>query len=170
MLDIHFRKLPWVHCPGHAGANGNDRADRLGVKATVARGLRLGRSEAFRSLRHYLRAQSQGHDPIDRLEERGVERGSARRSSLKGRERAIVDKTNIGTVSQATLGKLTSERRGGAHMGISERINATLNWTELNQTEPNSDVLLVIGSIWFRSDIIFTADWVRAILHNFEHR
>ena len=32
------------------------------------------------------------------LEERGVERGSARRSSLKGRERAIVNQTNIGTV------------------------------------------------------------------------
>ena len=37
---------------------------------------------------------------------RGVKRGSARRSSLKGRERAIVSQTNIGTVSKATLGKL----------------------------------------------------------------
>ena len=35
-----------------------------------------------------------------------VERGSARRSSLKGRERAIVNQTNIGTVSKAPLGKL----------------------------------------------------------------
>ena len=43
---------------------------------------------------------------IDRLEERGAERGSARRSSLKGRERAIVTQTNIGTVSKAKLGKL----------------------------------------------------------------
>ena len=37
---------------------------------------------------------------------RGVERGSARRSSLKGRERAIVNKMDIGTVSEAVLGKL----------------------------------------------------------------
>ena len=87
----------------------------------------------------YLRAQSQGHDTVYGLEERGVERGSARWSSFKGREKAIVSKTNIGTVSHATLGKLISERRGGAHMGFSERINTTLNWTELNQTEPNSD-------------------------------
>ena len=36
---------------------------------------------------------------------RRVERGSARRSSLKGRERDIVSQTNIGTVSKA-LGKL----------------------------------------------------------------
>ena len=40
------------------------------------------------------------------VKERGVERGSARRSSLKGRERAIVSQTNIGTVSKATLIKL----------------------------------------------------------------
>ena len=40
------------------------------------------------------------------LEERGVERGSARLSSLTGRERAIVGQTNIGTVSKATFGKL----------------------------------------------------------------
>ena len=92
--------------PGHAGAKGNDRADRLAGKATLTSGLLLGRSEVLRSLRHYLRAQSQGHHTIDRLEEKGVETGSARRSSLEGRERAIVSQTNVGTVSKATLGKL----------------------------------------------------------------
>ena len=70
MVDIYLRKLLWVHCPGHAGVKGNDRADTSG--------LLLGRSEVVRSLRHYLLAQSQGHHTIDRLEERGVERGSAR--------------------------------------------------------------------------------------------
>ena len=43
------------------------------------------------------------------MKERGVERGSARRSSLKGRERAIVNQTNTGTVSKATLGKLLTD-------------------------------------------------------------
>ena len=38
-------------------------------------------------------------------EETGVERGGARRSYLKRRESAIVNQTNIGTVSKATLGK-----------------------------------------------------------------
>ena len=75
-------------------------------KATLTSGSLLERPELLRSLKHYLRAQSQGHHSIDRLEERGVERGSARRSSVKGRERAIVSQTNIGTVSKATLGKL----------------------------------------------------------------
>ena len=65
----------------------------------------LGRSEVLRSLRHYLRAQSQGHHTIGRLEERGVERGSFRRSSLKGIDRVIVTLMNVGTVSRTTLRK-----------------------------------------------------------------
>ena len=69
MVDIHLRKLLWVYCPGHAGVKGNDRADRLVGKATLTSALFLGRFEVLRSLRHYLRAQGQGHHTIDRLEE-----------------------------------------------------------------------------------------------------
>ena len=106
MVGIHLQKLLWVYCPKHTGVKGNDQADTLAGIATLTDGLRLGRSEVLRSLRYYLRAQSQGHRTIDRLEERGMERGSVRRSSLKGRERTVVNQTNIGTVSKATLGKL----------------------------------------------------------------
>ena len=98
-------KTPVAYCPGHAGVKVNDRADRLAGKATLTSGLLLGRSEMLRSLRHYMGAQSQGRHTIDRLEERGVVRGSARRSSLKERERAIVNQTNTGTVSKAKLEK-----------------------------------------------------------------
>ena len=66
--------------------------------------LRVRRSGVLRSLRYCRRAQSQGRHAVDLLEERGVERGIARRSSLKGREKAIVDQTNFATVSKATLG------------------------------------------------------------------
>ena len=52
------------------------RADRLTDKAAIIYGLSLGRSEVLRSFRHYLRAQSHGHHTLDRLEERGVERGT----------------------------------------------------------------------------------------------
>ena len=69
----------------------------------------------LRSLRHYLRVQSQGHHTIDRLEERGMKRGSAKRSSPKGLERAIVNQTNTGTVSKATLEQLLTD-------GVAERI------------------------------------------------
>ena len=78
MVNIHLRILLWVYCPGHARVKGNDRADRLAGKATLTSGLRLGRSEVLSSSRHYLRAQIQGHHTTNRLEERGVERGSAR--------------------------------------------------------------------------------------------
>ena len=58
----------WVHCPGHAGVMGNDQADRPVGKATLTNGLHLGGSEMLRSLRYYLRAQSQGHHTNNRLE------------------------------------------------------------------------------------------------------
>ena len=107
--DIHLRKFLWFDCPGHAGIKGYDWADRRADNATLTSGLLLRRSAVLRSLRHYLQEQSQGHHTIDRLEERGVERGSTRQSSLiKGQERAIANQTNIGTISKATLGKLLS--------------------------------------------------------------
>ena len=59
-------------------------------------------------------AQSEGHHAVERLKKRGVERRITRRSSLKGRERAIVNQTNNGIVSKATLGE-TSEPQGAAH-------------------------------------------------------
>ena len=112
MFDIHLLKLLWMYCPGHAGVKGNDRADRLAGKRTITSGLCFGRTEVLRSLRHCLRAQSQGHHTRDRLETRGVERGGAKRSSLTGRERDTVNRANTGIVLNAE----TSERRGGAYM------------------------------------------------------
>ena len=98
MVDIHLQKLLRVYRLAHAGMNGNDGADRLLGKATITSGLLLRRSEVLRSLRHYLWAQSQGHHTTDHLEERSIERGSIRQSSLEGRERATVNQMNIGTV------------------------------------------------------------------------
>ena len=54
----------------------------------------------------------------DRLEEKGVEKGSARRSSLKGRERAIVNQTNVGTVSKATLEKRLTDGAERINYGL----------------------------------------------------
>ena len=54
MVDIHFWKLLWVHCPGHAGVQGNDWADRLAGKATITSSL----LKCLMNLRHYLWVQS----------------------------------------------------------------------------------------------------------------
>ena len=78
---------------------------------TIACGLYLGRSEALMSLRHYLQVQSQGRHTIDRLEERGVERGSARRSSLKGRDEGHRQSDEHSNCFKGNVGE-TSERDG----------------------------------------------------------
>ena len=113
----------------YARMKGNDLAGRWAWKATIANGLRLGRPDVFSNLRHYLQAQSQGHHTIDHLGEGGMERGSARRSSLKGRWRAIVHQTQNWNCFRGNFGE-ASERR-------MERIWAFLiaqisSWTELD--------------------------------------
>ena len=50
------------------------------------------------------------HYSTDRLKERGVEKGSSLHSTLQGRERSVFNKTNIGTVLIATLGRLLRGR------------------------------------------------------------
>ena len=56
-----------------------------------------------------MRAQSQEHHTIDHLEERGMERGNARQSSLTGQEKAIVNLTNIWNCFKGSVGE-ASER------------------------------------------------------------
>ena len=54
---------------------------------------------------NYLRAQGKGCHTIDRR----AQRGNAQNSFLKGRERAIANQTNVGIVSNATLGTFLRE-------------------------------------------------------------
>ena len=105
---------------------GNDRADKLAGKATLTSGLPLGRSEMLRSLRNCLRTQNQGHHTIDRLEEKGVEKGSARRSALEGTKEGQRDSNERLNCFKGNVGE-TSEIRGGAQKGSSERTDAVLN-------------------------------------------
>ena len=65
-----------MNCPGHAGVNGTDQADRPAGKGKITVGSHLGRAEML-SLRHCLRAQSKGHGTIHHLVERGTERDGA---------------------------------------------------------------------------------------------
>ena len=117
MFRIHLQILLLVHCSGQAGVKGNDRADRLAGKAAITSDLCVGRSEVLRSLRHYLRAQSQGHHTTDRLKERGVEREIPLERTREGHrlsdERWNCFKDNVGE---------TSGRRDEAPAGCSERI------------------------------------------------
>ena len=91
-------------------------------KAATASGLRLGKYGLPRSLRQYLQTESEGHHTTDHPAERGVGRRSA---SLNGRESAIDNQTNSGTISKAMLEKRLRER--GAHTGFPKRIDMILN-------------------------------------------
>ena len=106
MHSLRLQKLLWIYCPGHAGVSGNERADRLASTADITSGLQLGRAGVLRGLRNFLSTDKPEHHSIDRLKERGVEKGSGRHSTLQGRERSVFNQTNIGTVSRATWGRL----------------------------------------------------------------
>ena len=106
MHSLRLQRLLWIYCPGHAGVSGNERADRLASTADITSGLQLGRAEVLRGLRNFLSTDKPEHHSIDRLKERGVEKGSGRHSTLQGRERSVFNQTNTGTVSRATLGRL----------------------------------------------------------------
>ena len=106
MHSLRLQRLLWIYCLGHAGVSGNERADRLASTADITSGLQLGRAEVLRGLRNFLSTDKPEHHSIDRLKERGVEKGSGRHSTLQGRERSVFNQTNIGTVSRATLGRL----------------------------------------------------------------
>ena len=106
MHSFRLQRLLWIYCPGHAGVSGNERADRLASTADITSGLQLGRAEVLRGLRNFLNTDKPEHHSIDRLKERGVEKGSGRNSTLQGRQRSVFNRANIGTVSRATLGRL----------------------------------------------------------------
>ena len=128
----------------------------------LTRGLRLGRTGVLRSLRHYLRAQSQGHQTIDRLEESGVKRRSSQRSSLKGREREWKGHRQWDEHWNCSKGDVgvTSKRLGGAHVGISVRTDTILNLTELNWTTTDPSPLRFLPSRSLHSPLFV---WLRGV-------
>ena len=98
------------YCPGHAGVKGNERADKLAGTASIQEGLLLGKSEVLRQLRKTLQENDQAqHHSIDRLQERGVRKGSGRWLTLRGRDRTTFNQTNIGTISRPTLKRLLKD-------------------------------------------------------------
>ena len=105
-----------------------EMTEQIDWRGTVISGLRFRKSEVLRCLRFYLLAQTHGHHTVDRLGGRSAERRSARQSPFKRRERTIVNQTNSGTGSMATLGTWWST------YGLFRvhRCHFELKWTELS--------------------------------------
>ena len=103
MHHLGLQRLLWIYCPGHAGVCGNGQADILASTADITSGLQLGRAEVLRGLRNFPNMNRPEQHSIDRLKERGVDKGSSRQSAFQGREWSVFNHTNTGTVSRATL-------------------------------------------------------------------
>ena len=104
VVDIHLRKLPWICRSGgkwpsrHTGGQSNHHKWLASRKIWSVEELETLPAGTKPSTSHY-------RSP-------GRERRGKRKCwniFLKGRERAIVNQTNIGTVSKTTLGKLLTE-------------------------------------------------------------
>ena len=126
MHSLQLQRLLWIYCPGHAGVSGNERADRLASTADVTSGLQLGRAEVLRGLRNFFNMDRPEHHNIDRLRERGVERGSSRHSTVTRWRTIRVQPEIYCHCFEGKRGE-TAERRGGVRMGISEHCDAILS-------------------------------------------
>ena len=72
-------------------------------------GLQLGSAEVLRGLRNFLNMDRSEYHSINNLRERGVEKGSVRQSTFRGRERPVFNQTDIGTVSESLFVGLQQE-------------------------------------------------------------
>ena len=80
--------------------------------------MQLGRAEVLRGLRNFLNMDRSKDHSINRLKERGVEKGSGRHSTLRGRGTICVQPDKHGQCFEDNFGE-TAERRGGGRMGLS---------------------------------------------------
>ena len=108
-----LERIAWVFCPGHAGVNGNERADKLAGDAETRGTLVLDPPTVMASVKEWFndnRVESESHT-LANLKEQGVQRGSGRHSLLCGPTRRITNQLKMGTISSYTL-KWTLKRRG----------------------------------------------------------
>ena len=133
--------------------------DRLVDKATITSGLHVGKPEVFRSLRHYIRAESQGHQwPWG-------ERCWKRKCSMTflgrmGKGHGWSDQLWNWFKDNT---KETSERRGGAHIGFPLCVDTILNWTELNWTVRAEDIFVIVSCVMTGLNYAGPTWWAMAI-------
>ena len=73
----------------HSGVRGNRRADGPASTADITSGLQLVRADVLGVLRDFLNVNRSQHHSIHRLKERGEEKGSGRRSTVRDRELSV---------------------------------------------------------------------------------
>ena len=104
MHSLQLQRLVWIYCPGHSGVSGNEQADRLASTAYITSDLQLGRAEVLRGLMNFLNFGRPKQHSIDRLKERGTEKGSGRHSTLQGEEQSEFNQAIISIISTKPWG------------------------------------------------------------------
>src|SRR5579871_6184329 len=114
-LEVHtcvdLCGLVWIYCPGHAGVQGNERADRLAARGPVIGHLTMDKGDILHSIyTRHLDEDTKVDDVLSgRLREYGISRGDSRRGRLKGRSRKVYNQRATGTISVHTLRHLLKE-------------------------------------------------------------
>ena len=101
--DSHLKKMTWLYTPGHAGVQGNERADFLANNAPTQTGRSMERADIINAVRSQL-CDMGTSQTMERVRELGVKCGHARQCRLRGRERRYSNQLLMGTVSKWTLG------------------------------------------------------------------
>ena len=108
----NLARVVWIFCPGHAGVDGNERADELAGMAVVGETVALDPPTVLASLTEWFntnRVTAPSHT-LDVVIEKGCERGDGRRCDLRGAARRIHNQLLTETISLHTLRKTLETR------------------------------------------------------------
>ena len=97
--------ITWIFSPGHAGVLGNEQADRLAGSAKLGGVLMHDKADVVAALwEHvYTSEEQMDHHGLARMRQRGVTRGSGRRSTPRGKARLTYNQIATGTIGVGTL-------------------------------------------------------------------
>ena len=111
-------KISFIFVPGHAGVQGNERADELAGTATVEGGPAMDQADILNALRDARLSQEPSDDcestTMVRLREQQVKRGVAKQEHYAGSQRRLINQHRTGVVSRYTLRDLL--RKGSEHL------------------------------------------------------
>ena len=110
--DMAGVETVWVYCPGHAGIELNERADRLASRENATTNRILLSASDIRHLliqkqREAHQLNSHGSAEVERMAARGLERGWVRRSRRSGAIGRLACQLACGTISRTTLADIS---------------------------------------------------------------
>ena len=107
-----LERLLWVFTPGHAGVEGNERADRLADAALIDNNITLDGPTVLQIVAEKLkeqRPQSSSHT-LSILKEKGIQAGAGATSDMRGASRRYHNQMLTETISIPTLRHLLMTR------------------------------------------------------------